>query len=190
MSGLHRPRDTVKGIRDARLGLEQQNEQDLTSNHSSLGGFGDRRACLRLGARNCSPYCRTIAAAGFRRIPTAPRSSTKAHSAAIRLTTSSAVNIGDIPLPPSSVRRHVFASSGLSLYRTLSGKFSRVISELEIWRAANLLLKRYGDKAGAEGTARADALAAAGDREGEAVWRRITHAVAQLANNTPPGPVH
>jgi len=76
------------------------------------------------------------------------------------------------------VRRHAFASSGLSLYRTLSGKFSRVISELEIWRAANLLLKRYGDKAGAEGTARADALAAAGDRDGEAVWRRITHAVA------------
>jgi hypothetical protein len=72
----------------------------------------------------------------------------------------------------------------------LSGKFSRVISELEIWRAANLLLKRYGDKARAEGTARADALAAAGDREGEAVWRRITHAVAQLANKTPPGPVH
>jgi hypothetical protein len=53
-----------------------------------------------------------------------------------------------------------------------------VISELEIWRAANLLLKRYRDKAGVEGTARADALAAAGDREGEAVWRRITHAVA------------
>ena len=50
MSGLHRSRDTVKGIRDACLGLEQQNEQDLTSNHSSLGGFGDRRACLRLGA--------------------------------------------------------------------------------------------------------------------------------------------
>src|SRR5712671_4440734 len=98
MSGLHRSRDTVKGIRDARLGLEQQNEQDLTSNHSSLGGFGDRRACLRLGARNCSPYCRTIPAAGFRRIPTAPRPSTKAHSAAIRLTTSSAVNIGGIPL--------------------------------------------------------------------------------------------
>jgi hypothetical protein len=65
-----------------------------------------------------------------------------------------------------------------------------VISELEIWRAANLLLKRYGDKAGEEGTARADALADAGDRKGEAVWRRITQSVAQLANKTPPGPVH
>jgi hypothetical protein len=95
-----------------------------------------------------------------------------------------------IPLLPPSVRRYAFASCGLSLYRTLSGKFSRVISELEIWRAANLLLKRYGDKAGAEGAARADALAAVGDREGEAVWRLITHAVAQLANKTPPGPMH
>src|SRR5438309_8519816 len=94
--------------------LEQQHEQGLTSDHSSLGGFGDRRACLRLGARNCCPYCCTIAAAGFRRIPTAPRSSTKAHSAAIRLTTSSAVIIGGIPLPPPSVRRHAFASFGLA----------------------------------------------------------------------------
>jgi hypothetical protein len=65
-----------------------------------------------------------------------------------------------------------------------------VISELQIWRAANLLLKRYGDNAGAKGVARADALAAIGDREGEALWRRITQAVAQLANKTPPGPVH
>jgi hypothetical protein len=65
-----------------------------------------------------------------------------------------------------------------------------VISELEIWRAANLLLKRYGDKAGTEGMARADALATAGDREGEAVWRRITQAVLQLENKTPLGPVH
>jgi hypothetical protein len=52
------------------------------------------------------------------------------------------------PLPPLSVPRHAFASPGLSLYTTLSGKFSRVISELEIWRAANLLLKRYGNRAG------------------------------------------
>jgi hypothetical protein len=65
-----------------------------------------------------------------------------------------------------------------------------VISELEIWRAANLLLKRYGDKARAEGTARANALAEAGDHEGAAVWRRITNAVVQLANKTRRGPMH
>jgi hypothetical protein len=42
----------------------------------------------------------------------------------------------------------------------------------------------------AEAAARADALAAAGDCEGAAVWRRITDAVAQLENETPSGPVH
>jgi hypothetical protein len=62
--------------------------------------------------------------------------------------------------------------------------------DIDIRRAANLLLKRYGDKARAEGAARADALAAAGDGEGAAVWSRITNAVAQLENETPPGPVH
>jgi hypothetical protein len=92
-------------------------------------------------------------------MPTAPRSSMNVHSAAIRLTTSLAVNIGGIPLPPQSVRRHITASCGLSVYRPFSGSFPCVVSELEIWRAANLLLKRYGDKAGAEGTGRADALA-------------------------------
>jgi hypothetical protein len=124
------------------------------------------------------------------RLQAAPRSSTEAHSATIRLTTSSAVNIGSILLPSPSVRHHAFASSGLRLRSVLSAKSSlRDIGDRDLARA-NVLLKRHGDKAGAEGTARADALAAAGDREGEAVWRRITHAVAQLANRTPPGPVH
>jgi len=65
-----------------------------------------------------------------------------------------------------------------------------VIPEIDIWRAANLMLKRYGDKALEESAARADELAAAEDHNGVAVWRRIAHAVGQLANPTPPGPVH
>jgi hypothetical protein len=65
-----------------------------------------------------------------------------------------------------------------------------VIPELDIWRAANLMLKRYGETAQAESDARAAELAAASDYNGEAVWRRITDAVAQLANNMPPGPLH
>jgi len=69
------------------------------ADHSRGGGFADRGRRWRRGARNCSPYWRTIAAAGFSRIPTPPRSSTKVHSAAIRLTTSSGVNIGAIPPP-------------------------------------------------------------------------------------------
>jgi hypothetical protein len=65
-----------------------------------------------------------------------------------------------------------------------------VIPEIDIWRAANLMLKRYGEKAEAECVTRTDELAAAGDYDGVAVWRRITDAVAQLANTTPTGPVH
>ena len=33
-------------------------------------------------------------------------------------------------------------------------------------------------------------LVAQDDHNGAAVWRRITDAVVQLANTTPPGPVH
>jgi len=61
-----------------------------------------------------------------------------------------------------------------------------VILEIDIWRAANLMLKRYGEKALEESAARVDELAA----DGEVTWRRITDAVGQLANTTPPGPVH
>src|SRR5438105_1441179 len=51
-------------------------------------------------------------------------------------------------------------------------------------------LKRYGTKALEESAARAEELAAQDDHNGAAVWRRITDAVGQLANKTPPGPVH
>jgi hypothetical protein len=45
-----------------------------------------------------------------------------------------------------------------------------VIPEIDIWRAANLMLKRYGDNAKAESARRADELATAGDDAGVAVW--------------------
>ena len=41
-----------------------------------------------------------------------------------------------------------------------------------------------------ESAARADNLETEGDRDGAAIWRRITDAVEQLANPTPSGPVH
>jgi hypothetical protein len=63
-----------------------------------------------------------------------------------------------------------------------------VIPEIDIWRAALLLLKRYGERALDERPARADELALAGDDDGAATWRRIMRAVTQLANKTPPGP--
>jgi hypothetical protein len=65
-----------------------------------------------------------------------------------------------------------------------------VIPEIDISRAANLMLKRYGEKAVEESATRADELATDGDHDGAVTWRRITAAVRRLANNTPPGPVH
>jgi hypothetical protein len=52
------------------------------------------------------------------------------------------------------------------------------------------MLKRYGEKALEESIARADERAAIGDDNGAAIWRQIADAVVQLANKTPPGPMH
>jgi hypothetical protein len=71
-----------------------------------------------------------------------------------------------------------------------SWKFYGVIPEIDIWRAATLMLKRYGERALEESAARADELASAGDDNGMAAWRRISDALGQLVNTTPPGPAH
>jgi len=65
-----------------------------------------------------------------------------------------------------------------------------MIPEIDIWRAASLMLKRYGEKALEESAARADELFAEQDHDGVAVWRRIIDAVGQLANTTPSGRLH
>ena len=65
-----------------------------------------------------------------------------------------------------------------------------MIPEIDVWRVANLMLKRYGEEADIESAIRAEELAEAGDRAGEAVWRRIIDAIGQLENTTPPGRVH
>ena len=44
-----------------------------------------------------------------------------------------------------------------------------MIPEIDIWRAASLMLKRYGEKALEESTARADELFAEQDHDGAAV---------------------
>ena len=64
------------------------------------------------------------------------------------------------------------------------------MTEIEIWRAAYLMLRWYGDTAQEESARRAVEFAAAGDPEGEAGWRRIIDAIGELANRTPLGPLH
>jgi len=71
-----------------------------------------------------------------------------------------------------------------------SWKSYGVIPEIDIWRAATLMLKRYGERALEDSASRADELASAGDDNGVAAWRRLSDAVGQLVNTTPPSPVH
>ena len=65
-----------------------------------------------------------------------------------------------------------------------------MIPEIDIWRAANLMLTRYGDEATAESAKRANELAADGDLASVATWLRVIDAVRQLAITTPVGPLH
>ena len=69
-------------------------------------------------------------------------------------------------------------------------KFLTVVPEIDIWRAAALMLWWYGVTAEAESMRRAEELAADGDKAGVAVWRRIISAIGQLEDTTPPGPMH
>ena len=80
--------------------------------------------------------------------------------------------------------------SVLNVSRRQACNFLRVIPEIDIWRAANLMMKRYADKALEESSARIDELSAAGDHDGADTWRRISAAIGQLANNRPTGPLH
>jgi hypothetical protein len=57
-----------------------------------------------------------------------------------------------------------------------------VIREIEIWRAAVLMVNRYADEA----EANAEELASEGDHAGAAIWRRITVAIEQLTDTTGP----
>jgi hypothetical protein len=61
-----------------------------------------------------------------------------------------------------------------------------MIREIEIWRVAVLMVKRYADDAEANSCRRAEQLAAGGDHSSAAIWRRITVAIEQLTDTTGP----
>ncbi|HJU19328.1 MAG TPA: hypothetical protein VJ770_22975 [Stellaceae bacterium] len=66
---------------------------------------------------------------------------------------------------------------------------SRGISDLDIWRAANLLIRQYGAEAEIEAARHADLMLDRGDRDGRLVWMRIGRAIAAL-QAPPSGPRH
>ena len=63
------------------------------------------------------------------------------------------------------------------------------ISDLDIWRAANLLIRRHGADAELLAARRADLMLDRGDRDGQLVWTRIGRAIAEL-QAPPHGPHH
>ena len=63
-----------------------------------------------------------------------------------------------------------------------------IISDLDIYRSANVIIRQHGEDAPIEATMRADAMLERGDLDGCAVWRRILRATETLlAEHPPPG---
>jgi len=55
-----------------------------------------------------------------------------------------------------------------------------MISDLDIYRAANLVIKRHGPDAVIEAARMVDRMLELGDPEGRALWQRIRHAIEVL----------
>ena len=53
-------------------------------------------------------------------------------------------------------------------------------AELDIYRAANILVKEYGQQAPLMAASRIDALLALGDVDGQRVWKAVLRAVNEL----------
>jgi hypothetical protein len=60
-----------------------------------------------------------------------------------------------------------------------------MISDPDIWRAAQLIVKRHGADAAIVAAQRADELFNEGDLDGAAIWKRILHAVEELQRVKP-----
>ena len=66
---------------------------------------------------------------------------------------------------------------------------ARMVSDLDIRRAANLLMRQHGDGAEIESARKADLMLDRGDRDGQLVWMRIKRAIAEL-QAPQSGPAH
>ncbi len=60
-----------------------------------------------------------------------------------------------------------------------------MISDLDLWRAANVMIKRYGDGAATEAAMRADEFLDQGNLDGQRIWRRIMRTIEELHRKRP-----
>ncbi len=61
-----------------------------------------------------------------------------------------------------------------------------VTDEIDIYRAATELIKQHGKDAAIHAAMRADELMAAGDVEGQRVWKRIIRVIDELSSKETP----
>ena len=64
-----------------------------------------------------------------------------------------------------------------------------MISDREVWTAANLIVERHGANAQIEAARMIDRMLDRGDREGQLTWQRIRRAIEALQAPTS-GPAH
>lgn len=64
------------------------------------------------------------------------------------------------------------------------------VSEIDIWRSAQLYIKAHGDEASIFALVQADKRLADGDRDGYAVWMRNVHAIQALVDVGKSGVMH
>ena len=55
-----------------------------------------------------------------------------------------------------------------------------MISDLDVWRAANLLIRQHGADAEIQAARRADLMLERGDLDKHSLWKRIRRAVVEL----------
>ena len=60
-----------------------------------------------------------------------------------------------------------------------------MISDLDVYRSAKLLIDQHGDEAPIHAAMEADAMLDKGDLDGAAVWRRIVGAINELLEERP-----
>ena len=63
------------------------------------------------------------------------------------------------------------------------------VPELDIWRAANLLIREHGSGAEIEAARLSDLMLERGDLDGQTLWKRIRRAVIEL-QAPPSGTAH
>ena len=60
-----------------------------------------------------------------------------------------------------------------------------MILDIDIFRSAQVLVKKHGEDASVEAAMRADAMLEKDDLDGYVVWKRVLKAVGELLRNAP-----